>query len=271
MQSTSRDSLAALRGELEVTINGAGDLPALAGDLFAVADLLAGQARLRRMLSDPSIEPARRSDTAGNLLRGKIGDASLGVVSSAVTARWSASWDLADALGELGNEALFGAAEKSGALNDVEDELFRFGRILDAEPQLTTLLDDQSVPTERRSALLGTVTEGKVNPITTQLLRYALSQAGRSGFPMRVEALAEGAASRQHRSIARVRSAVALSPEQEERLAASLSSTYGRSIGVRTQIDPSVIGGLIIRVGDDLIDGSVASRLAAARSALSAR
>jgi F-type H+-transporting ATPase subunit delta len=271
MQSTSRDSLAALSGELDATIAGGGDLPALSGDLYAVADLLSAQARLRRMLSDPSIEPARRSETASSLLRGKIGDAALGVVSSAVTARWSASWDLVEALGDLGNEALFGAAETSGVLNTVEDELFRFGRILDGQPQLTTLLDDQSVPTARRSALLGTVTDGKVNPITTQLLRYALSQAGRSGFPIRVDALAEGAAARQHRSIARVRSAVALSTDQEARLAALLSATYGRSIGVRTQIDPSVLGGLVIRVGDELIDGSVASRLAAARSGLAGR
>jgi F-type H+-transporting ATPase subunit delta len=271
MQSTSRDSLAALSGELDATIAGGGDLPALAGDVYAVADLLSGQARLRRMLSDPSIEPDRRSETAKNLLRGKVGEAALGVVSAAVTARWSSSWDLVEALGILANEALFAAAEKSGSLNAVEDELFRFGRILDAEPQLTTLLDDQAVPTARRSALLGTVIDGKVSPTTAQLLRYALSQAGRSGFPMRVEALAEGAAARQNRSIARVRSAVALSSEQEEQLAASLSSTYGRPIGVRTQIDPSVLGGLVIRVGDELIDGSVASRLAAARSALAAR
>lgn len=267
MQSTSRDSLAALRGELDALIDSGADASAVAGDLHGFANVLDAQSRLRRMLSDPAAPTERRQGTATTLLGGKVGSASLGVISSAVAARWSSPFDLVDSLVELGNQAIFGAAQKAGSLPTMEDELFRFGRILESESSLTTLLDDQSVQLSRRTSLLESVLGDKVQPLTRQLLVQALSQRGR-GYALRVEGLADDAAARQDRSVAKVRSAVPLSDAQEERLAQALTATYGRPIGVRTEVDPTVRGGLVIRVGDELIDGSVASRLATARAAL---
>lgn len=267
MQSTSRDSLAALRGGLDAHIDGGADASSLAGDLYGFANVLESQSRLRRLLSDPAAPVEQRQGTANALLSGKVGSASLQVISSAVGSRWSSPFDLVDSLVELGNQALFGAAAKAGSLPTMEDELFRFGRILESESALTTLLDDQSVDLERRTALLRSVLGSKVQPPTLQMLVQALEQRGR-GFALRVEALADNAAERQNRSVARVRSAVPLSDQQEQRLAQALSATYGRPIGVRTDVDPTVRGGLVIRVGDELIDGSVASRLATARAAL---
>lgn len=271
MQSTSRDSLSALRAEVDALTAGAADLPATAGELYAVSDLLATQPRLRRMLSDPAVEPDRRRSSVSQLLGAKISAPALGIVAAAAAARWSSPWDLSDALGLSGDQLLFAAAERSGAMDAVEDELFRFGRILEGEPQLATLLDDQSVAAQRRQALLSSVTAGKVSPITGQLLGHALQHGARVGYALRVEDLAAAAAARQSRSIALVRSAVPLTEAQESRLAQLLSEIYGRTISVRTQLDSSVLGGLVIRVGDELIDGSIASRLAAARSALTGR
>jgi F-type H+-transporting ATPase subunit delta len=167
----------------------------------------------------------------------------------------------------LGNQALFASAERNGTLSTVEDELFRFGRILDGEPGLSTLLDDQTESLERRQGLLRSLIDGKVDPSTVALVHQALARR-RRGFAMQVQNLAADASGRQGRSIAQVRSAVPLNAAQEARLAQLLSDTYGRSIGVRVEVDPSVRGGLVIRVGDELIDGSVATRLAAVRSAL---
>lgn len=270
MQSTSRDSLAALRGELDALIDSGADAPAVAGDLYGFANVLETQSRLRRMLSDPAAPAEQRQATAARLLDGKVGSASLGVISSAVGARWSSPFDLVDSLIELGNQALFGAGEKAGSLPTMEDELFRFGRILEAESALSTLLDDEAVSLERRTSLLRSVLGDKVHPLTLQLLVQALARHGR-GYALRVEALADDAATRQDRSVAKVRSAVPLTDEQEERLARALTATYGRPVGVRTEVDPAVRGGLVIRVGDELIDGSVATRLASARAALAGR
>lgn len=271
MQATSRDSLAGVRQETEAVIGSATELPSVAADVFAVAELLAAQPRLRRMLSDPAIEAPRRSETASRLLAGRIGAPAARLVQTAVTARWSAPWDLVDALSEVGNELLLGAAEKAGTLDDVEDQLFRFGRILEGQPRLATLLDDRSVPVARRAELLYGVLGSKVDQVTLALVTHALGAAGRASYATSIEDLATATAARQNRSIARVRSAVPLTDAQEQRLAALLSATYGRSIGVRTEVDPAVRGGLVIRVGDELIDGSVATRLATARSALSGR
>ena len=120
----------------------------------------------------------------------------------------------------------------------------------------------------RRAQLLTSVVGGRVSVVTERLLSSALATQTATGVTARVENLVSAAASMQQRSNALVRSAVALSEAQESRLAAALSAIYGRQIAVRTQVDPSVLGGLLIRVGDEMIDGSVASRLAAARSAL---
>lgn len=267
MQSASRESLALLRRDIEPMIVGRADSSALAGDLYGFANLLEGQARLRRLLSDPAAPIDQRKGTATALLGGKVGSGALELIGSAVGSRWSSPFDLVDSLVELGNQAVFAGAESTGSLAAMEDELFRFGRILEAESSVTTLLDDQSIDLPRRSALLRSLVGGKVQPLTMQLLEQALAQRGR-GFALRVEALADAAAARQSRSVARVRSAVPLSPEQERRLAQALTATYGRPIGVRTEVDPAVRGGLVIRVGDELIDGSVAKRLASARAAL---
>ncbi|MDR1998802.1 MAG: F0F1 ATP synthase subunit delta [Frankiaceae bacterium] len=267
MQATSRDSLAALRGELDALLDSGAEGTGLAGDVHGFANVLETEPRLRRVLSDPAAPVERRQQTAAALLDGKVAPASLAVISSAVGARWSSPFDLIDSLVEVGNQALFAAAEQSGGLPAVEDELFRFGRILESEAELATLFDDRSVELARRAGLLRSVLGDKVQPITQQLLVQALAQPG-GNYALRAQRLADDAAARQHRSFAKVRTAVALTGEQERRLAQALTQTYGRAIEVRAEIDPAVRGGLVIRVGDELIDGSVATRLAAARTAL---
>ncbi|HST49080.1 F0F1 ATP synthase subunit delta [Jatrophihabitans sp.] len=239
----------------------------LAGELYAAAGLLAGQPRLRRALGDPSTDASARGELARTLFTGKVGDVALDLIADAVSLRWSSPWDLPDALEIIADDTLLAAAEQDGQLDTVEDELFRFERILANSGELTAALDEAGMPAERRVALLDSLVGQKVHPITRQLLEHAVTSGRRPTLLLAIDDLLQASAARRERSVARVLSAAELTSEQTERLAAALSRLYGREINVRTAVDDSVQGGLVVRVGDEVIDGSVASRLAAARAA----
>jgi F-type H+-transporting ATPase subunit delta len=168
----------------------------------------------------------------------------------------------------LARQALLAVAEKEGSLDDVEDELFRFGRVLNREHQLGSLLADITTPADGRISLLDGLIEGKVSPVTAALLRESVQLPRDRHLDVVSEELAELAAARRDRSVARVTTPVALSPEQEQKLADSLTRLYGRPMSLQIELDPSLLGGLVVQVGGEVIDGSVSSKLAAARRSL---
>jgi F-type H+-transporting ATPase subunit delta len=277
IHAASRGALAELRERLRSELSGRGsadqpDRPAalaeLAGELHQVSRLLEAQPRLRRALGDPSTATERRTGFARNLLGGKISDAALNLVAQAVSLRWSNPWDLTDALSIVGDELLLNSAQRAGQLDNIEDELFRFGRILRAQDGLRGLLDEQSVPAERRIALLNDVVGDKVDAVTLALLDQAVRSGRKRTIELAIDDLLERTAEVRGQSVADVSTAVALTDEQEQRLGAALSRWYDRTITVRTLIDPSVQGGLVVRIGNDIIDGSVAHRLAVVRAEL---
>jgi F-type H+-transporting ATPase subunit delta len=270
MQSASRESLAEATERLDAHVDGAAaaDLATLGDDLFAVLRLIVSEPALRRHLADPAVPAASRTQLADQLLSGKIGRAALDIVSDAVSARWSRSADLEDAIEALARRATLGVAEKDGTLDEVEDQLFRVGRILDREPQLAQLVGDRTQPVEGRVGLLKQVLGNKVSPVTATLLEQAIRVPQGRALDRAAEQLAELAAARRDRSVAHVRTPVRLSPAQEQQLTESLSRVYGRPISLQVELDESLIGGLVVNVGDELIDGSVASRIAAARRSL---
>lgn len=272
IHAASRLALAALRERLESVL---GSLPAdggaakstLAAELYSVADLLTRQPRLRRTLGDPSTQASARSQLAGGLLHGKVGDAALGLVVTAAEQRWSAPWDLTDALEIVGDESLLASAEQQGVLDDVEDELFRLERVLDAESALTTLLDEASADAGKRADLIERLLEGKANPLTVALVRHAVTTQRKRSILLALDDLIEAAGARRERSVARVISAVDMTDAQQSALADRLSEMYGRRIDVRYALDPSIRGGLVVRVGDEVIDGSLITRLHEIRAA----
>jgi len=240
------------------------DLTGLADELFAVARLLDGQPSLRRALSDPSGKPDDRAGLARRLLSGKVSGATLELVEAMARQRWSRPLDLVEAAETLGVEAALDAADAEGQLDGVEDELFRFGRIVAGDPDLSRVLSDRSGSAKGKAGLLERLLAGKVSPVTALLLRNVLTASHLGHADTAIERLSESASARRGRSVAFVTTAVALTDAQEQRLTAILGRLYGRTIGLQVTVDPDVLGGLVIRVGDEVIDGSVVHRLEAA-------
>lgn len=241
---------------------------ALAGELFAVARLLESQPSLRRALADPAGRPQDRADLARRLLGGKVSGTALDLVETVASQRWSRPVDLIDAMVALGTEAALDAADSRGEVEDVEDELFRFGRIVAGDRELSRLLSDRSSSAEGLGVLLDRLLSGKTTAVTEMLLRNVLTSRRAGSAEVAVERLSAAANRRRGRSVARVTTAVALTPEQEQRLADTLGRIYGRTMGLHVTVDPDVLGGLVVQVGDEVIDGSVAHRLEAAKRRL---
>ena len=270
MHAASRAALAEARDRLSGLARGASGqaLLDLAGELFAVARLLDGQLTLRRALSDPAAKAEDRAGLAGRLLTGKVSDTALDVVQTLARQRWSRPVDLVEAAETLGTEAALDAAEARGELDGVEDELFRFGRIVAGDSSLSRLLSDPSASAKGKTELLERLLSRKVSPVTVQLLRNVLTGRHVGTAEVTVERLSEAASARRGRSVAHVTTAVDLSAAQQERLTSILGRLYGRTVGLQVSVDPELLGGLVIRVGDEVIDGSIADRLEDARRRL---
>jgi F-type H+-transporting ATPase subunit delta len=270
MEASSRAAMDEARAALADQTQGApsnrrGDtLLALTDELFAVARLLDGQPSLRRALSNASVRPDDRAGLARQLLSGQVSAAALAVVEAVARQRWSRPLVLVEATETLAVEAALDAAEARSELDSVEDELFRFGRIISADDELLRILGDRTAPREGKSALVDRLLSGKVSPVTERLVRNSLTSSHVHNPENTVERLSEAAARRRGQSVAHVVSAVPLTAVQERRLTELLGRLYGRSMGLQVLVDPAVVGGLVVRVGDEVIDGSIAHRLEAA-------
>src|SRR5439155_9009438 len=270
MHAASRQSLAAARERLDAYVDRASpaDLGTLADELFAVVDLLDSEPVLRRALADPAVDPQARAALLDRVLGQRLDQRTRDQLDGMVRARWSSPTDLTDSIEQAAFQAALAVAERGGTLDNVEDELFRFGRILEAQPRLRTLLGDPRAEPVRRAGLLDSLVGDKVDPATRRLLeRIVRTPRGRS-LDVAIERLVELAAERHERYVAYVRTPAPLTATQESRLAETLSRIYGRPMDLRVDVDADVLGGLVIRVNDEVIDGSVAHRLDEARHRL---
>jgi F-type H+-transporting ATPase subunit delta len=266
MEGPSRESFAASRERLEAV---SGDDPArIADDLRGVARLLVREPGLRRALVDPSKSSDARVELLTGLFGERVSAQAMDVLTTLVKGRWRSATDLVDATERLAIEAELTVAERDGSLADVEDALFRFGRVVAGNPRLAVVLSDPTVDIERRAGLVRDLLEGKASEVTIRLVEFAVAGFGGRSFDAALERLVELTAARRDREVAYVRVAAPLTEQQEERLISRLSGIYGRQISLQVVVDEAVIGGATVKVGDDLYDGSVARRLDQARSAL---
>jgi F-type H+-transporting ATPase subunit delta len=273
MYGASRDALAKLRDALGRAVDGADTaaLQQLSDDLFAVVTLLADQGSLRRAVSDPGLDEAAKVGLVDRLLAGKVGDTALGLLRETARLRWSEPRDVVDALEIVAVEAALTLAEHDNQLDEVEDQLFRFERIVDAEPELRAALTDRHLPAEVKRALLERLLAGKAAAVALTLIERAVLWPRGRTLERVLDEFLGFAAQRRSRLVARVTSAVPLTDEQESALAAALAREFGREVRLQTIVDPSLVGGLTVRVGDEVIDASVARQLDTAHRRLTGR
>lgn len=265
MNGASREALAAARERLDaLTDSTSVDAAKLAEELAAVTALLHREVSLRRVLTDPSQGGEAKAELAGRLLSGQVGGEAVDLVSGMVRSRWSQSRDLVDAVEELANTADLTAAQRAGGLDDVEDELFRFGRIVSSDKALRSALTNRTASAAARSALLSSLLGGKTQPVTERVIARLVNQPRGRSLEAGLDSLAKLAADRRDRLVAVVTSAVPLSDRQKQRLGAALAKIYGRQMHLNLDVDPEVLGGISVRVGDEVINGTIADRLAEA-------
>jgi F-type H+-transporting ATPase subunit delta len=270
MRGVSAEAQAALLDQVEQAISAGADLSRIGDDLFGVVAALDSAPQLRRALTDPAAGPDQKADLVRQLFESKVDARSLDIVVDAVGRRWSQPRDLGDALERAAVEGHAGDAERQGQLDDTEDELFRFGRLVDNEPALRDALTDRLAPGSVKRDLVRRLIEGKVTDATLHLAVQAVAGRHRS-FGAALTEFGKVAAARRERLVATARVARPLDESTRQRLADALSHHYGREIHLNVIVDPDVLGGVRVDIGDEVIDGTVVNRLQDARRRIAGR
>jgi F-type H+-transporting ATPase subunit delta len=265
-RGASADAYATLSGRLADAVSG-GNGYDVARDLFGVAALLRSEPGLRRVLTDVSIGSDAKSGQVREMFGSSLGDAALDLVAAAAGQRWAAMRHLGDTLERLGVVAVARAAQADGEADAVEAELFTVERLVADNPQLRDVLADPARSVEDKQQLLRGLLEGKAARGTIQLVEQAVTGTHRT-VGLAIEDYQEVAAAERDRVVALVRVARPLSDTESERLKAALSRQYSRDVDLNVLVDPAVLGGVRVEVGDDVIDGTVSSRLDGARRKL---
>jgi F-type H+-transporting ATPase subunit delta len=265
MRGSSRGSAKAAQAAFDTALAGDPAWETLAEELFAVTGVVDGSASLRRALADPSREGSDKQGLARSLFGGKIGETTTGLVAEVAGQRWSAEHDLADTLESLAVQALLAAAERERRIDRVEDELFRFERIVAGDKALLDTLSSRNTDGSGKATLVHGLLAGKVAPETTRLVEQAVRVPRGRRLDQVLESYLRLAAQRRDELVALVTVAAPLTAQQSARLSSALEAHYGKPVTLQLVQDPSVMGGIRIQVGDEVVDGTVLRRLDEAR------
>jgi F-type H+-transporting ATPase subunit delta len=265
LRRASADSLAELSTELNDSLRAGSHAEKVAGELFSVATILRAEPPLRRVATDASLEQQAKQGLVKQVFGDKVDDVTMSVLVSAVARRWTGTRDLPDALERLSEITLVrSVGDKAGQLGD---EIFALSQMVTANPDLRDALSNPARSTEDKAALVDTLLDGKVLPATVTLVKQALAGTYRT-MTGALENYRQIAATVQGAGVATVHVVHSLSHAERERLGSALSAQYGREIHLNEIVDPSVIGGMRVEIGDDVFDATVSSRLDDARRKL---
>ena len=267
MRGTSADSRRTTVEALSSAVDGGADASRLADDLFGAADVLRREASLRRVATDVSIAAEAKADLIRQVFSDKLDPASLEIVATAAGRRWAASRDLAGTLEELAVIAVVRSAEQAGEADALEDEIFAFDLLVSKNAGLRDALSDPARSVADKRALLHELLDGKATPATIRLAEQSISGSHRT-VAVALDEYQRLAAEHRNRLVATVRVARELADQDAERLQDALAGQYGRPVHLNVLVDPDVIGGLRVEIDDEVIDGTVSSRLDDARRRL---
>ena len=265
MQGSSRAAAAAGQQVLERALAGGADAAGLADDLLGVTVAIDSSAALRRALTDPTRDAAAKGALARNLLAGKASESAVDVVASLVGQRWSVDRDLTDTIEHFAVQALASSAAADGSADRVEDELFRFERIVAGTPGLRDALSDRRADVAGKAALVDRLLAGRSSAATARLARQAVTAPRGRRFSAVIEDYLKILAATRAHLAATVTTAVALDHSQRDRLAAALTRLYGKEVHLNVVLDPTVVGGIKVEIGDEVVDGTVLRKLEGAR------
>lgn len=257
---------AQLRARFDDVVGQAEDQAAAVGDsLFAFANLLASRPTVRRALTDAARTPDDREVLLRRLADGRVDAAAADLLAAAVRERWTRAEALTEAVEELGVLSHLIAARAQGQLESLEDEVFRFGQIVQNERALRSALVDRSAPAEARRQLVRRLLEGKATEQTIQLVEHAAVDRQEHRLEVELDRISVFAAWLRESRVAVVKVASPLSPEHRDRLQRALSAQIGAPVLLNIVVEPDLVGGIRVEIGDEVVDGTVHSRLEAAR------
>lgn len=266
MAGVSSESLATALAELEAKLPTAS--LQLAKELFGILGMVDSSAGLRRALTDPSRNGDEKSALVKQLVSGKVSADAAEVAGGLASLRWANARDIGDALETLAATVVISVAENKSAvsasgitgLEELENDLFAFNQAVASSHEVQRALSEPQASAAAKTALAG-----KLVPAASEEAKVLISQAvtqPRGIKPTRlVQRFAELAAKRQQRWIATVSVTRPLTQTQLERLQAGLNAMYGRELKVNLNVDPALIGGIRVQVGDEVLDASVLTRL----------
>jgi len=266
----SRQSLASLRGTLDEKLKGlsSADCTAISKDLFTALGALHSSVGLRRAITDPSRDAQSKSVLVNDLFSSSLSKNVIVILNEAVSLRWSSPVDVASAIEQLAIEAEATAANAEDSLDRVQNELFIFGRTIAANQELRQILGDRLGSVVGKTELIASLLTSKAAVSTVRLVTQLVTGlAGRSVDSV-LEIYIDAVAARRNRLIVLVSTRTALTATQSEKLTQIMSKQVGQPVHLNFHIDPSVLGGVSVRFADEMVDGTISTRLAEAGRAL---
>lgn len=261
MLQSSRESLTRTLEDVRTAVAGS-DARVLGTELLAVVSTLVENPELRRRLGDPAVANTEKTAVVDAVLSAHISVATRGVLLNASARRWAKIGDFVTGLEIAGVTAVAEAAETAGVIARVEREIFEFERVVSTDHELEWAFESLATP-ETKGRLVRDLLEGRASEFTVILVEQAATHPRGLRVAEVLDHYTQTLAARTASSIADVTVAKPLDASQEDRLAAALSKRFGRKLALNIHVDPSVVGGVKARVGDELIDSTVADRLTA--------
>lgn len=264
---SSRQSLVAARTALDAAVKGI-DAPAastLSAELFFISDVLGSNISVRRAFTDPSRDAQAKGVLVKDLFASKVGATALGLATELAALRWSGAKDLVQVIEQLAIEAEATAANISGELDRVENDMFVVATAITNSSELRKALkSDAEIAKHALVAELLKDASSSTIKLISQMVKSWRGRSIESAFADYQWALA----ARRNRVIALVRVATPLTQAQQDRLSAALNEKVGQPVRMNMEIDPAVLGGVSVKFADEIVDGSVSNRLAGAARAL---
>ena len=238
-----------------------------AEELFSFVSVLNAEYVLRRALTDHAFDSDQLAQFIDKLLDGKLEKATIELISQITSLGWPSGQELSRALERAGAGILFRQAERGGKLDEVRDELFKFGRLVSGDRHLREIISNPNVDRSAREALVTELLAERALPETVILARRAVHLNTRS-YEHGIRRFLDIASDMRSHACAKVQVARQLTPEQHAKMVAQLQRIYGVEVDLEIEVVPNVVGGVRIEIADDVIDGSISSRIAEAQRSI---